>query len=87
MDGKQEQEKAYESISDSGEKVLHLEVLLKALIQKCLGKALDYGRMSGMTDRNFKQFERTIKDDFYKVIDDGILLLKEYGYIKDDHSE
>jgi hypothetical protein len=64
-----------------------LDVFLRTLIQRCMGKALDYGRISGMSDRSLTQFERSIKDDFYLIIDDGIKMLKEFGYISDEDSK
>ena len=70
-------------IDEAGKRHLKLDLFQKALIQRCMGKALDYARMSAMSDRNLKQFERTIKDDFYQIINDGRRILIEFGYVKD----
>lgn len=69
------------TLDDKGKKALDLSIFLKALVQRCMGKAIDYGRMSGMSDRSFQQYERSVKDEFYKVIDDGTNILKEFGHI------
>ena len=74
-------------IEEAGEKKLSLHTFIKVLIQRCMGKSLDYARMSGMTDRNLKQFERTIKDDFYQIIGDSKQILNEFGYITDDEQQ
>lgn len=74
-------------IEEAGQQRLKLDRFIKALIQRCMGKALDYARMSGMADRSLKQFERTVKDDFYKIISDGSQILKDFGHIKDDETE
>ena len=61
-------------------KKLCLDVLLKVLIQRCMGRALDEARISSMSDRSLSQFTKTVKDDFYKIIHDGRRILREYGY-------
>lgn len=75
-------------IDESGsEKKLHLDVLLKVLIQRCMGRALDEARVSSMSDRSLAQFTKTIKDDFYQIIHDGRKILKEFGYETTDESK
>ena len=69
------------SVDAGGRKKLHLDVFLRTLIQSCMGKAIDYGRLSGMGDRSFQQYERTVKDEFYKVIEYGTAILNENGLI------
>ena len=71
----------------TGERKLDIGLFTKILIQRCMGKSLDYARMSGMTDRNLKQFERTIKDDFYQIIGDSKQILTEFGYIIDENTK
>ena len=83
MPEKRDAEKPCIEMSD-GEKALKLDIFLRTLIQRCMGKALDYGRISGMTDRSLQQFERSVKDDFYTIIEDGIRILKESGLVNDD---
>lgn len=78
---KHEEKSAYVS----EEKQLLLDVFLRTLIQRCMGKALDYSRMSGMSDRSLQQFERSVKDDFYQIINNGIKILKDFGYLKDEN--
>ena len=75
-------------IDESGnEKKLYLDVLLKVLIQRCMGRALDEARVSSMSDRSLSQYTKTIKDDFYKIIHDGRRILKEFGYDVTDDSK
>jgi hypothetical protein len=59
-----------------------LKALITGLMQKFLGKALDYARISGMNDRSFTQFQRSLKDDHYMVLGFGSRILEEGGYIK-----
>jgi hypothetical protein len=84
---KHEPEKSFVSLDDCGDKHLNLDVLLRTLIQRCMGKALDYARISGMTDRSLSQFERSVKDDFYKVIQDGVSILEEFNYLKPQNND
>jgi len=51
--------------------------LLRMFMQKLMGKALDYGRMSGMSDRSFEQFRKNLKDDYYHYLEQFIKLLDE----------
>jgi len=71
----------------TGKEVVKLDSLFRSLIQRCMGKALDYGRISGMSDRSLTQYERSIKDDFYTIIDDGTKILKIYGYLEDEDNK
>ena len=61
---------------------LDLRSLMTGTIQKLLGNALDYCRMSGMTDRNLKQIQRSLKDDYYKMLDFIIAELEAAEYIE-----
>lgn len=83
MTEKREPEKPCIEVNEAGEKTLKLDIFLRTLIQRCMGKALDYARISGMADRSLTQFERSVKDDFYTIVDDGIRILKETGYLND----
>lgn len=75
-------------INESGtEPKLYLDILLKVLIQRCMGRALDEARISSMSDRSLTQFTKTIKDDYYKIIHDGRKILKEFGYDVTDDSK
>jgi hypothetical protein len=81
MQEKQDVEKSFVTTDEStGKTELDLSIFLRTLIQRCMGKALDYGRMSGMSDRSLTQFERSVKDEFYKIIKDGTKILEEFGY-------
>lgn len=81
---REENEQSYIDESGSNQK-LHLDILLKALVQRCMGRALDEARVSSMSDRSLVQFSKTIKDDFYKIINDGRKILKDFGYeVTDD---
>lgn len=66
---------------------LDLRALMTGVIQKCLGQALDYGRMSGMSDRNFTQFQRSLKDIFYATRDFSIKMLEDEGLLKSDETK
>lgn len=57
-----------------------LDKLLIGVMQKFLGKALDYGRISGMSDRSFTQFQRSIKDDSYLMLSYALKILEDSGY-------
>jgi len=78
---KHEPEKLFITQDETGEKQLSLEIFLRTLIQRCMGKALDYSRMSGMSDRSLIQFERSIKDEYYQIISDGIKILQEFNLV------
>jgi len=58
----------------------------KRSLEKAMGKALDYARISGMSDRSFEQFERTVKHDFNRIIEQGLELLVEQDYITSDEA-
>lgn len=73
----EEQSYVYEA---AGEKKIHLDLFIKFLIQRCIGKALDEARISPMTDRQLNQFSRTIKDEFYKTAEYGSKILESFGY-------
>jgi hypothetical protein len=77
----------YIVLDPDGNKTLDLHVLVKALIQICMGKALDLGRVSGMSDRSFQQYEKIVKDEFYKTISYGQRILDENGYKSDKHDK
>jgi len=84
QDNQKSDEQSFINESD-GEKKIYLDVLLKVLIQRCMGRALDEARISSMSDRSLAQFTKTVKDDFYKIINDGRKILKEFSYdITDD---
>ena len=55
--------------------------ILKRSLEKAMGKALDYARMSGMSDRAFEQYDRTVKNDFNRIIEATTTLLLEQGHI------
>ena len=61
---------------------IDLEALQTGLMQKFLGKALDYARISGMSDRSFTQFQRSLKDDHYQILGFGLKILADAGYVK-----
>lgn len=51
--------------------------LLRLFMQKLMGKALDYARMSGMTDRSFEQLKKALKDDSYQLLENFIKLMDD----------
>lgn len=54
-----------------------LKTLIEQLMLKGMGAALDLGRISGMADRSFKQYERTLRAEFRQLITDGQRLIDE----------
>ena len=60
---------------------IDLRALLNHLSQKQMGIALDYARISGMSDRSFTQFQRSLKDSFYGISAMGLQLLENSGQI------
>lgn len=53
------------------DKELNISYLLKeVLIKELMAKVLDFARVSSMSDRQFCQFEKTIKDLFYGSLRD-----------------
>lgn len=83
MPEKQKSEHDFVTLDEQGNKQLNLHVLMKILIQQCMGKSIDYARVSGMSDRSFQQFERLVKDDFYKIIDYSHKILTEHNFTND----
>ena len=59
---------------------IDLRLLLTGIMQRFLGKALDYARISGMSDRSFNQFQRSLKDDHYTILGHGVKILQDNGY-------
>jgi predicted aldo/keto reductase-like oxidoreductase len=58
--------------------------LLEKSLQRLMGEVLDMGRISGMSDRSFEQFERTTKIK----VNSTIRLLKEELYsIKQEYNK
>jgi len=55
--------------------------IVKRSMEKAMGKALDLGRVSGMSDRSFEQYEKTIKNDFNRIIEQQAQLLLDQGHI------
>lgn len=53
------------------------EQLLRLFMQKLMGKALDYARMSGMSDRSFEQLKKNLKDDSYQLLEHFAKLLRD----------
>lgn len=87
MEKHKPEEKSFITVDESGEKKLSLDVFIKTVILRCMGKSLDYARISGMADRSLQQFERTIKDDYYKIIEDAAKILKDFGYPVDEQGK
>lgn len=66
---------------------IDLRALQTGIMQKFLGKALDYARISGMSDRNFTQFQRSLKDDMYTLNNYALKILEEAGYTISSEAE
>jgi len=83
---KREEEQSY-IYDEAGEKKIHLDLFVKFLIQRCIGKALDEARVSPMSDRQLNQFSRTVKDEFYRTAEFGSKILEQFGYSVSKHYE
>lgn len=58
---------------------LDLSLFLKEiLLRDLMGPLIDQARMSDMGERQFSQFERSIKASFYKVLREGNDYLNDY---------
>lgn len=56
----------------SEEKELNISFFLKELLQKeVMAHVLDLARVSDMGERQFEQFERSVKDHIYSIIKNG----------------
>lgn len=55
------------------------KLLLKELLLKLMGTALDAGRMAITTDRQFAQFSKTVKMEARQLAEDGAKLLDATG--------
>lgn len=58
---------------------LDLGVLFRSTQEQLQGYVLDLARISPMDDRQFKQFERSVKRYFRETIDSQLSALKEYN--------
>ena len=59
-----------------------LEVLIDNITHKIMGRALDLARISEMTDRALKQYERSLKDYTNELLTYCMKTLREKGFIK-----
>lgn len=60
----------------------YIKNIITAVMQKFMGKALDYARISGMSDRSFSQFQKSLKDDCYNIIVNSQKILEEFKNAK-----
>ena len=65
---------------ETGEKKIYVDILLKTLLQRYMGEALDLARVSPMPERQFIQYTRKMKDYCYRIAKDGAKILGEFGY-------
>ena len=75
-------EESYETVDDAGKIRVKLDIFLKGAVQRLMGIALDNGRLAINTDRQFTQFEKTVKDEFYKFSDNSVKYLTSCGVIQ-----
>lgn len=54
-----------------------LKTLVEQLLLKGMGVCLDMGRMSIQSDRGFKQYERSIRQEFRSLINNGQKLIDD----------
>lgn len=52
--------------------------LKEVALQKVMGPILDLARVSNMGDRQFNQFQRSVKNHMYSVIENSNKVLCEY---------
>ena len=76
----EQKEKELDAMDFSKDGKIDLKLLLTGIMQRFLGKALDYARISGMSDRSFNQFQRSLKDEHYTILGHGIKILQDNGY-------
>jgi predicted HTH domain antitoxin len=56
----------------------NIKKVVSNALQKFMGRALDLARISEMSDRSFNQFQKSLKDECYNLIDQiGILISKK----------
>lgn len=72
---------SHEIVDASGKVHIRLDIFLKGLVQKLMGNALDNGRLSINTDRQFDQFQKSTKDYFYEMSENAVKYLKAHGVI------
>jgi hypothetical protein len=74
-----------EMIKEESKKLLNSEdeimFILRKSMEFLMGKAIDLGRVSGMSDRSFQQFTRTMKDETNKTLEFQNKLLQSKGYL------
>lgn len=73
-------EKNTEDVAIPQDGKIDLKYIMTAIMQRFLGKSLDYARISGMSDRSFNQFQRSLKDDHYTILGHGLKMLEDNGY-------
>lgn len=78
---------SHEIVDASGKVHVKLDLFLRGYTQKLMGVALDNGRLAINTDRQFDQFNKSVKDAFYEMVENGIRYLKSRGIIQDDEAQ
>ena len=61
----------------------YVHAVVDSSFHRIMGKALDFARMSAMSDRNLVQFTRSLKDYVNELENCLIKDLKERGIIKE----
>jgi len=69
------------------QKPVNLKALVEELLLRVMGSALDFARISEMSDRSLAQFTRSIKDLTHKTIEDGTRILQEHNLIKPEDKD
>jgi hypothetical protein len=59
-----------------------LEFIVRKSLEWVMGSALDLAKISEMSERSYKQFDRTMKDNTNRAIEFTINALKDRGFIK-----
>jgi len=55
----------------------NIKKVISNALQKFMGKALDLARISEMSDRSFNQFQKSLKDECYNLIDQITVLISK----------
>ena len=65
------------------EKDMGLEFIIRKSIEWTMGRALDYAKISEMSERSYKQLDRCLKDDSNRCITYTTNVLREMGFLKE----
>jgi hypothetical protein len=79
--GAQEKESKHIWCSKCFKERHYIEIFIEANHLDAMGKVIDLARISGMSDRSFDQFEKTVKRYYYDLMKFNINELNAKGYV------